>query len=57
MEVHHHPKVEKKTSKNIFWSYHDIPGCYDGFFCRNDPRDITEHSRAREFAESMCQDQ
>jgi len=57
MEVHHHPKAEKKRFKEYFLEFIMIfLAVTMGFFAETIRENITEHRRAREFAESMLQD-
>ena len=57
MEVHHHPKVEKKKFKEYFFEFIMIfLAVTMGFFAETIRENITEHRRAKEFAESMLQD-
>jgi len=56
MEVHH-PHVEKKRFKEYFLEFIMIfLAVTMGFFAETIRENITEHRRAREFAESMLQD-
>jgi hypothetical protein len=57
MEVHHHPKVEKRKFKEYFFEFIMIfLAVTMGFFAETIRENITEHRRAKEFAESMLQD-
>ncbi|HEV8504048.1 MAG TPA: hypothetical protein VGQ53_01570 [Chitinophagaceae bacterium] len=57
MEVHHHPKVEKKKFKEYFLEFLMIfLAVTMGFFAETIRESISEHQRAREFAESLLQD-
>jgi hypothetical protein len=57
MEVHHHPKVEKKRFKEYFLEFVMIfLAVTMGFFAETIRENITEHRRAQEFAESMLRD-
>src|SRR4029078_6416918 len=57
MEVHHHPHVEKKRVREYFLEFIMIFLAVTlGFFAETIRENITEHRRAREFAESMVQD-
>jgi len=57
MEVHHHPTVEKKTFKEYFFEFIMIfLAVTVGFFAETFRENVTEHKRAREFAESMVKD-
>ena len=57
MEVHHHPKVEKKTFREYFFEFIMIfLAVTMGFFAETIRENITEHRRAQEFAESMLRD-
>jgi hypothetical protein len=64
MEVHHHPKVEnpadggtRKRFKEYFLEFIMIfLAVTMGFFAETIRENITEHRRAKEFAESMLQD-
>jgi hypothetical protein len=57
MEVHHHPKVEKKRFKEYFLEFIMIfLAVTMGFFAETIRENITEHRRAQEFAESMLRD-
>jgi len=57
MEVHHHPKVEKKTFREYFFEFIMIfLAVTVGFFAETFRENITEHKRAKEFAESMVKD-
>jgi hypothetical protein len=57
MEVHHHPKVEKKNFKEYLLEFIMIfLAVTMGFIAENIREGISEHSRGREFAQSMVQD-
>jgi hypothetical protein len=57
MEVHHHPSVEKKGFKEYFLEFLMIFLAVTlGFFAETIRENITEHSRAKEFARSMVKD-
>ncbi|HSZ84668.1 MAG TPA: hypothetical protein VK787_01485 [Puia sp.] len=57
MEVHHHPNVEKKSFKEYFLEFLMIFLAVTlGFFAETIRENITEHSRAKEFARSMIKD-
>ena len=57
MEVHHHPNVEKKSFKEYFLEFLMIFLAVTlGFFAETIRENITEHSRAKEFARSMVKD-
>ena len=57
MEVHHHPHVEKKKFKEYFLEFLMIFLAVTlGFFAENIREDITDHQRAKIFAESMIED-
>ena len=57
MEVHHHPKVEKKHFKEYFLEFIMIFLAVTlGFIAENIREDITEHQRAKTFAASMIED-
>jgi hypothetical protein len=57
MEVHHHPKVEKKRFKEyLLEGLMIFLAVTLGFFAETIRENITEHRRAREFAESMIKD-
>jgi hypothetical protein len=56
MEVHH-PHVEKKRFKEYFLEFIMIfLAVTMGFFAETIRENVTEHRRAKEFAESMVQD-
>jgi hypothetical protein len=57
MEVHHHPKVEKKNFKEYFLEFIMIFLAVTlGFIAENIREDITAHQRAKKFAASMIED-
>src|SRR5215471_3270037 len=57
MEVHHHPKVEKKNFKEYLLEGLMIFFAVSlGFIAENMREDITEHQRAKAFASSMIED-
>jgi len=57
MEVHHHPKVEKKRFKEYFLEFIMIFLAVTlGFFAETIREDVTEHQRAKEFAKAMLHD-
>jgi len=57
MEVHHHPHVKKKRFKEYFLEFIMIFLAVTlGFFAETIRENVTEHRRAKEFAESMLQD-
>jgi hypothetical protein len=57
MEVHHHPKVEKKNFKEYFLEFIMIFFAVTmGFFAETIREQINEHRRAEEFAISMVND-
>ena len=57
MEVHHHPKPGKKKFKEYFFEFIMIfLAVTVGFFAETFRENITEHKRAKEFAESMIKD-
>jgi hypothetical protein len=57
MEVHHHPKVEKKNFKEYFLEFIMIFLAVTlGFISENIREGITEHQRAKTFAASMIAD-
>jgi hypothetical protein len=57
MEVHHHPKVEKKRFNEYFLEFIMIfLAVTMGFFAETMREEVAEHRRAKEFAESMLQD-
>jgi hypothetical protein len=57
MEVHHHPKVEKKKFKEYLLEFFMIfLAVTMGFFAETIREVITEHSRAKAFAASMLKD-
>lgn len=57
MEVHHHPKAEKKSFKEYFWEFLMIfLAVTMGFFAETIRESITEHERAKVFAASMVKD-
>ena len=57
MEVHHHPHMEKKRFKAYLLEFIMIfLAVTMGFFAETIRENITEHRRAKEFAESMLQD-
>jgi hypothetical protein len=57
MEVHHHPKVEKKNLKEyVFEGLMIFLAVTLGFIAENIREDITEHQRAKIFAASMIED-
>ena len=57
MEVHHHPRTEKKRFKEYLLEFimifFAVTMC---FFAETIRENVTEHRRAKEFAESMLQD-
>jgi hypothetical protein len=57
MEVHHHPKVEKKKFKEYFLEFIMIFLAVTlGFIAENIREDITQHQRAKTFGASMIED-
>src|SRR3954454_7432720 len=57
MEVHHHPKVEKKNFKEYFLEFLMIfLAVTMGFFAENIREDITENAKAKEYAQSLYSD-
>jgi len=57
MEVHHHPKVEKKNFKEYFLEFLMIFLAVTlGFFAENIREKITEHTRAKVYAGTMVND-
>jgi len=57
MEVHHHPKVEKKNFKEYFLEFLMIFLAVTlGFFAENIRENITEHGREKEYIASMLED-
>ncbi|HVX27396.1 MAG TPA: hypothetical protein VHB70_13690 [Parafilimonas sp.] len=57
MEVHHHPKVEKKNFKEYFLEFLMIFLAVTlGFFAENIREKITEHKRAKIYAATMVSD-
>jgi hypothetical protein len=57
MEVHHHPKVEKKNFKEYFLEFLMIFLAVTlGFFAENIREKITDHHKEREYMESVVQD-
>jgi hypothetical protein len=57
MEVHHHPKVEKKNLKEYFLEFIMIFLAVTlGFIAENIREDISEHQKAKTFATSMKED-
>jgi len=57
MEVHHHPKVEKKNFKEYFLEFLMIfLAVTMGFIAENIREDITDHRRAKTFAKSLIED-
>jgi hypothetical protein len=57
MEVHHHPTVEKKNFKEYFLEFLMIfLAVTMGFFAETIREGVTEHERAKVFAESMLKD-
>ena len=57
MEVHHHPKVEKKKFKEYFLEFLMIFLAVTlGFFAENIRENITERHKEKEYIESMIQD-
>lgn len=57
MEVHHHPHVARKRFKEYFLEFIMIFLAVTlGFFAETMRENITEHKRAKEYAESMLKD-
>jgi|SRR5689334_12988479 len=57
MEVHHHPKVEKKAFKEYFLEFIMIFLAVTlGFFAENLREKVTEHHKEREYMASVVQD-
>jgi len=57
MEVHHHPKVEKKNFKEYFLEFLMIfLAVTMGFFAENIREGITENTKAKEYAQSLYGD-
>ncbi|MGN6246798.1 MAG: hypothetical protein ACTHNG_00495 [Ginsengibacter sp.] len=57
MEVHHHPKVEKKNFKEYFLEFLMIFLAVTlGFFAENIREKVTEHKRAQVYAGTMVND-
>jgi hypothetical protein len=57
MEVHHHPKVEKKNFKEYFFEFLMIFLAVTlGFFAETIRESISENSKAKELAESLYQE-
>jgi hypothetical protein len=57
MEVHHHPEVEKKGFKEyLLEGLMIFVAVMMGFIAENVRENITEHNRAREYAETMIAD-
>lgn len=57
MEVHHHPKVEKKNFKEYLLEFIMIfLAVTMGFIAENIREGVSEHNRGKEFAESMVKD-
>lgn len=57
MEVHHHPKVEKKNFKEYFLEFVMIfLAVTMGFFAENIRENITEHRREKEYARLLLSD-
>ncbi|HEY2726174.1 MAG TPA: hypothetical protein VGI61_03300, partial [Parafilimonas sp.] len=57
MEVHHHPKVEKKNFKEYFLEFLMIFLAVTlGFFAENLREDYVEHKSAKEFASQLIED-
>src|SRR5258705_2022816 len=57
MEVHHHPKAEKKNFKEYFLEFLMIfLAVTMGFFAENVRENITEQNKAKEFAVSLIND-
>lgn len=57
MEVHHHPEVEKKGFKEyLLEGLMIFIAVMLGFIAENVRESITEHTRAKEYAETMVAD-
>ena len=57
MEVHHHPKVEKKNFKEYFLEFLMIfLAVTMGFFAENIRENYVEHKSAREYASLLIED-
>ncbi len=57
MEVHHHPEVEHKGFKEyLLEGLMIFLAVMMGFIAENIRESITEHNRAKEYAETMVED-
>ena len=57
MEVHHHPKVQKKNFKEYFLEFFMIFLAVSlGFFAEQIREDFADHSREKEYMKSMIED-
>src|SRR6185312_8762391 len=57
MEVHHHPEVEKKGFKEyLLEGLMIFLAVLMGFIAENVRESISEHTRAKEYAETMVED-
>src|SRR5215472_9648635 len=57
MEVHHHPKVEKKNFKEYFFEFIMIFLAVTlGFLAENIRENVTDREKEKQYMESMLQD-
>ena len=57
MEIHHHPKVEKKSFKEYFLEFLMMfLAVTMGFFAENIREGITNHRKEKHFLQSLAED-